>query len=148
MRSDTSWRVWNERPKSNLSAPDMKLTYCSTSGRSRPNDSRMAATLAGVAYSPRMACAGSPGTRRTNRNTTVRIPTMVGIPDSRRLSTKASHMGGASARQRDREEPGVVLLAAVPAHHVVPVRVRVLGPVERQVGQVAHHLLLDLRVDR
>ena len=57
-----------------------------SSGRSRPRRWRSSITSSGAALSPRMACAGSPGTRWMSENTSVATPNSTGSVKTRRRS--------------------------------------------------------------
>ncbi len=73
-----------ELPKSPRSDWPRNTTYCSQIGLSKPSLACNAATACGVARSPRIATAGSPGTMRTSTNTSVSTASRVGIAASRR----------------------------------------------------------------
>src|SRR6266700_1653306 len=59
-----------------------KSKYCAAIQRSRPSSARRAARASGVARSPRITMAGSPGTTRTSRKTSVNTASSVGIEAS------------------------------------------------------------------
>jgi hypothetical protein len=63
MRPPTGWFNVVETPSSPRAMPPIQERYCTASGRSRPSRSRIAARASGVAFSPRIATAASPGRR-------------------------------------------------------------------------------------
>src|SRR5215471_17171590 len=69
-------------PRSPRRAWPRKSKYCAPIQRSRPSSARRAARVSGVARSPRIAMAGSPGTTRTSRKTSVKTASSVGIEAS------------------------------------------------------------------
>ena len=62
-RCVTGWLEKIDVPKSPLSRLRIQTANCSYSGRSRPSFARMAAVCCGVAWSPAISAAGSPGLR-------------------------------------------------------------------------------------
>ena len=70
--------VISERPRSPLSTWPMKARYWRQIGWSRPILARSSRSASGVAWSPMMTSAGSPGTMRTSTKTSVSTASSVG----------------------------------------------------------------------
>src|SRR5262249_49157296 len=79
VRIDMPRSAWDRRPR--------KLRYCCQNGRVRPSWWRMRSTSAAVASGPAITTAGSPGSSRLSRKTTVATPSSVGIATSSRRIT-------------------------------------------------------------
>ena len=82
----TSWSA-SEFPRSPVSTPPIQPAYCSTSGRSRFNFSRIVSRSSGVACCPMMARAASPGSACVDANTTIDTSHRVSRPKAIRRST-------------------------------------------------------------
>src|SRR5689334_17303118 len=133
----------------------MNLTYCCGNDSSSPHSLCRAATLSGVACTPSIVRAGSPGTRWIMKNTRIVTPSATGTRCSSRRATYAGRSIGASGRQAVRRllrQPGVLHVVVAGRIHVEPVQlVGVRIPV-RRVEEERHErilggLLLDVRIE-
>ena len=89
--SQTGCRVRVEIPRSPCNSRPRKVMYWTGKGWSSPNSRRTCSTNSGVACTPAIATAGSPGRSRTIRNTKVTAPNSVGRVSSS-LQTTYRHM--------------------------------------------------------
>jgi len=71
-------------PMSPCSSAHTQTTNCSTNGRSRPSFMRTASIASVVASSPAMIAAGSPGARRSRKNTNSATTAITGRVANRR----------------------------------------------------------------
>ncbi|BDC26451.1 hypothetical protein NB2BOR_A07420 [Bordetella parapertussis] len=71
-------------PRSPDASCVIQVRNCTVSGSVRPSDLRMFSIWAGVAESPAMMAAASPGVRRSSRNTNTATITTTGIVASTR----------------------------------------------------------------
>ena len=128
------------------SRPDRYSQYCSKSGWSRPSASRTRARLSGVARSPRIALAGSPGRSRMKRKITTVSPSRIGSRSRNRrrmnLPTSPSRVayerGPRLAPRPSQSSPGQPRLLAAQPHRVEALRTG-------RVGLVALDLLVKAR---
>src|SRR5690606_14344349 len=81
------WPDLTELPSSPASRFAMKCQYCPQIGWSRPICTRIASICSSVASEPAISMAGSPGIRRTIRNTTVTSTSSSNGSDRSRFST-------------------------------------------------------------
>jgi hypothetical protein len=79
MTWSTGWWKNMDVPKSPFTTPESQRPYCTYSGRSSPMASRSPWTCSGVAWSPSMIWAGSPGIRWMNENTMIEARRRDGI---------------------------------------------------------------------
>src|SRR6476469_2521129 len=85
----TGWPETSETPQSPRNAPSRNTVYCLVSGRSRPSRCRRASIASRLAWSPRISCAGSPGTIRTSTKTSVSTANSVTQANARRRTRNA-----------------------------------------------------------
>src|ERR1051326_2928822 len=88
--SDTGFLKKKLSPKSPLSPRPAQMKNCWKIGFSSPSLPRISATCSTVAVSPAITAAGSPGVRRSIRNTTTATVASTGTADSSRWAMKVS----------------------------------------------------------
>src|SRR3954454_12506246 len=107
-------------PKSPWRAPVSQCQYCTRSGSFTPSTSRRLASCSGLACSPAIEIAGSPGTRCSRRNTTNVARNSVGISTPSRCSTNRLTVLLLSAlAPEDRDVDLAVQVRYEPAHLLV-----------------------------
>src|SRR3954470_1357346 len=120
----------------------MNFTYCFGSDSSSPHSLCRAATLSGVAWTPSIVRAGSPGTRWIMKNTRMVTPTATGTMCSSRRATYAGRSIGTRTVSRLLREPDVLHVVVAGRVHKKAVQlVGVRVPV-RRVEEECHERVL------
>src|SRR4051794_33336585 len=103
-----------DSPKSPVSACVSHAAYCTGSGSSRPNLTRMSASACGLRSSPASTSAGSPGSARVPANTTMlaRKTTISAAPTLRRKKPRTTLRPRCEAGLLEPQEPVPVELQA------------------------------------
>ena len=122
--SPAGWRRSRRRGRP-AAGPRARRANCSTTGRSRPSLARTAAIASAVASSPAMIAAGSPGAKRSRKNTN----TATTDHHRDRREQPAHDVGGHIVSSHLRAEPAAGARLAAAAHFLRDVPAAPTSPV-------------------